>query len=186
MTGPSLSTDPYIAWDQGQVKLAFRIFAARARSGDAGAQLNLGYFYDVGLGTRRNRAQALHWYRRAYRQGSGAAASNIATVYRDDGRPALALAWYKRALSLKEDDAAVDIAKHYLLGVGVRKDRRRALAALGRAVRSHNLTPAIRYEAQRLLNRVKRGDQVRSNSALLTDTYTSPLRAQRGAAKRGR
>jgi hypothetical protein len=25
-----------------------------------------------------------------------------------------------------------------------------------------------------------------SNSALLTDTYTSPLRAQRGAAKRGR
>jgi hypothetical protein len=27
---------------------------------------------------------------------------------------------------------------------------------------------------------------VRSNSALLTDTYASPLRAQRGAAKRGR
>jgi hypothetical protein len=28
--------------------------------------------------------------------------------------------------------------------------------------------------------------RVRSNSALLTDTSTSPLRAQRGAAKRGR
>jgi hypothetical protein len=27
---------------------------------------------------------------------------------------------------------------------------------------------------------------LRSNSALLTDTYTSPLRAQHGAAKRGR
>jgi len=30
------------------------------------------------------------------------------------------------------------------------------------------------------------GQIMRSNSALLTDTYTSPLRAQRGAAKRGR
>jgi len=28
--------------------------------------------------------------------------------------------------------------------------------------------------------------RVQANSALLSDTYTSPLRAQRGAAKRGR
>jgi hypothetical protein len=28
--------------------------------------------------------------------------------------------------------------------------------------------------------------QERSNNALLTDTFTSPLRAQRGAATRGR
>ena len=27
---------------------------------------------------------------------------------------------------------------------------------------------------------------LRANNALLTDTYTSPLRAQHGAAKRGR
>jgi len=33
---------------------------------------------------------------------------------------------------------------------------------------------------------VLRKSTVRSNRALLTDTYTSPLRAQRGAAKRER
>jgi hypothetical protein len=33
---------------------------------------------------------------------------------------------------------------------------------------------------------LKIGAKVRSNNALLTDTYTSPLRAQHGAAKRGR
>jgi hypothetical protein len=33
---------------------------------------------------------------------------------------------------------------------------------------------------------LKIGAKVRSNSALLTDAYTSPLRAQRGAAKRER
>jgi hypothetical protein len=31
-----------------------------------------------------------------------------------------------------------------------------------------------------------RGAAMRSNSALLTDTYTSPLRAQHGTAKRER
>jgi hypothetical protein len=36
------------------------------------------------------------------------------------------------------------------------------------------------------LSLVSRRRPMQPNSALLTDTYTSPLRAQRGAAKRGR
>src|SRR3954471_2007023 len=106
--------DAHAAWECGKLKVAFRLFLAQAKAGDSGARLNLGYFYDVGLGTRKNKAQALRWYRRAYQQGSGAAASNIANVYRDKGRVALALAWYKRAVSLKDDDAAIEVAKHYL------------------------------------------------------------------------
>jgi uncharacterized protein len=148
--------DPYAAWERGRLRTAFRLFAAQAKTGDSSARLNLGYFYDVGLGTRRNKAQALRWYRLAYRQGSGAAASNIATVYRDEGRPALALAWYRRAVSLKDDDAAVEVAKHYLQGSGVRKHRGLAVAALKRAIASNNITPAGREEAQRLLKRVQR------------------------------
>jgi uncharacterized protein len=123
--------DPYAAWERGRLRTALRLFAAQAKTGDSSARLNLGYFYDVGLGTRRNKAQALRWYRLAYRQGSGAAASNIATVYRDEGRPALALAWYRRAVSL-------------------------AVAALKRAVASDDITPAGREEARRLLRRVQR------------------------------
>ncbi|MGH8668642.1 MAG: tetratricopeptide repeat protein [Burkholderiales bacterium] len=148
--------DPYTAWERGKFRVAFRLFVVQAKAGDSGARLNLGYFYDVGLGTRKNKAQALRWYRRAYQQGSGAAASNIATVYRDEGRPALALAWYKRAVSLKDDDAAVEVAKHYLEGSGVRKHSGLAIAALKRAVTSRNITQAGREEARRLLRRVQR------------------------------
>jgi TPR repeat protein len=150
------SKDPFTAWERGKLRVAFRLFAAQAKAGDSGARLNLGYFYDVGLGTRKNKVKALRWYRLAYKQGSGAAASNIATVYRDEGRPALALAWYKRAATLKDDDAAVEVAKHYLEGSGVRKHRGSAVAALKRAMASCHITQAGREEARRIFKRIQR------------------------------
>jgi TPR repeat protein len=47
--------------------------------------LNLGYFYDRGLGVRRSEAKALYWYRRAYRRGDASGANNIGTIYRERG-----------------------------------------------------------------------------------------------------
>jgi uncharacterized protein len=156
MAHSDLFKDAHAAWEGGRLKVAFRLFAAQAKAGDGGARLNLGYFYDVGLGTRKNKAQALRWYRLAYRQGSGAAASNIATVYRDKGRPALGLAWYKRAVSLKDDDPAVEVAKHYLEGSGVRRHRGLAVAALKRAIASRHITQAGREKATQILKRIQR------------------------------
>jgi TPR repeat protein len=57
-------------WDRGELKSAFRLFLRAARAGDSGARVNLGYFYDSGLGVKPNRDLALYWYRRAYRQRS--------------------------------------------------------------------------------------------------------------------
>lgn len=56
----------------------------------------MGYAYDVGVGIRRNEREALRWYRRAYRDGSSTAASNISTIYRDRRE-------FRRSLSV--DDA---------------------------------------------------------------------------------
>ena len=151
MRSKGADTDPHIAWESGDLRLAFQLFSAQAAAGDDGAQLNLGYFYDVGLGTRRNREKALQWYRRAYRQGSSAAASNIATVYRDNGRPRLAFAWYKRASIMNDGDAMVEIAKRYLSGSGVRKNGEQARRFLKRAIGSKHITEAGREEAQALL-----------------------------------
>jgi TPR repeat protein len=60
MAKPQSSIDPYAAWDSGDVKTAFRLFRSQAQAGDEGAWLNLGYFYDVGLGTRRRRIKHRH------------------------------------------------------------------------------------------------------------------------------
>ena len=89
-----------------------------ANRGHVAAQHNLAYLYDTGVGVRRNIGFALNWYRRAYRSGSGIAATNMAICYRDLERFDLALSWFKRAAARGDADAHVEIAKLYLRSAG--------------------------------------------------------------------
>jgi TPR repeat protein len=86
--------------------------------------------------------------------GVAASASNIATIYRDEGKHRLAFLWYRRAAGLEDGDAEVEVAKRYLAGIGVAKHLGRAVAALKRAVRTRYITPDSRAEARRLLGRL--------------------------------
>ena len=142
-------------WERGKLASAFRLFLAAAESGDSSAQHNVGYFYDVGIGTRRNRDAALLWYRRAYRRGLRTAASNIATVYRDEKNVERALFWYRRAASLKDAHANLEIAKLLLTRGGPQADVVRHLKKVIRAS-SADVTEAARSEAQRLLDRMRK------------------------------
>lgn len=140
-------------WDHGKHLSAFRLFLAAAKYGDSGAFHNLGYFYDVGIGVKPNRAAALYWYKRAFRRGSGASASNIGTMYRDEKNTKEALSWFKRATRLGDADANLEIAKIYLRGNG---DGSKANAYLQRTVRAKatDVTEGSRDEARRLLKRL--------------------------------
>lgn len=141
----------------GERKLAsaFRLFLAAAESGDSSAQHNVGYFYDVGIGTRRDRDAALLWYKRAYRRGLRAAASNIATVYRDEKNTEGALFWYRRAAGLKDADANLEVAKLLLTRGAPEADVVRHLKKVVRAS-SADVTEAARLEAKRLLDRARK------------------------------
>lgn len=48
-----------------------------AEQGDAKAQNNLGFMYDVGLGVRQDDAEALRWYSKAAAQGDAKALHNL-------------------------------------------------------------------------------------------------------------
>ena len=147
----------HTTWERGDLKQAFKQYLAIAKLGCDGAWINVGYFYDVGIGVKRNRKQALYWYRRAYRSGHSAAASNIATLYRDEGRSRLEVIWYKKSAALGDADAAVEVAKHYLSGTGVRKHRGHALAYLNRAIATPSpyITKASLNEARRILRKLQ-------------------------------
>jgi TPR repeat protein len=147
--------EAHALWDRGEARAAFRIIRKWAMSGDETAIQNLGYMYDCGEGTRRTRRKAMYWYRRSYRLGSSASASNIATIYRDEGKPQLAFAWYKRAAEMGDGDAELELAKRYAGGVGVARHRGRAAAALKRALSTQFITGAARQEATALLKRLK-------------------------------
>ena len=53
---------------------------------------------DTGTAVKRNRQQAVYWYKRAYRHGNAAGASNIGTILRDEGKTGQALLWFQRAV----------------------------------------------------------------------------------------
>jgi uncharacterized protein len=144
-------------WDKGRLRSAFRLFLSAARAGDAGAQANLGYFYDVGIGRKPNRRLALHWYGRAFRQGYSAGATNTGTIYRDQGQTRKALTWFQKAVRLGDADANLEIAKLYLRQ---KRNIRKAIPYLIRTIKASSgteVTEDSRREARRLLKQLREG-----------------------------
>ncbi len=137
--------------DAGRHREAFRLFHEAARAGHVASLLNLGYCFDVGHGVRRSREQALFWYRKAATKGDGAAANNIGTLYRDEGRPRLAARWFQKAVSLGATDALLELARLY---EGAFHDLARARAALVRLKRSKKVTEDAREQASALLSKL--------------------------------
>jgi TPR repeat protein len=140
-------------WDQGKLEQAFNLFVEAAKAGDLGAEQNVGYFYDRGLGVRRNRARALHWYMRAYRHGYASAATNIGTVWRDSREPRRALLWFRRAVKMGDDDANLEIAKYYLKHS---RNPAKAIPFLENVRRSSKVSESSLEEAKTLLKEVQR------------------------------
>jgi len=139
--------------EAGKHRSAFRLLLSAAKLGESYAQMSLGYVYDLGIGVKRNRAAAMRWYMRAYRQGNMSAANNIGTIHRDEGDSKRALRWFERAVALGDVDASFEIARMFLR----EKDKiSKALPFLRRVMKGRpGLTVTIHsYEqAQRLLKK---------------------------------
>jgi len=144
--------------DEGNLKSGFRLLLSAAKLGYSGAQLNLGYTYDVGIGVRRNRAAAMHWYEKAYRseRGWGSAANNIGTIYRDEHNFPEAVRWFRRALRYGDVDANLELAKIYLRNP---RHQEKAVACLKDILKA---TPPIgvgedtQREARKLLKQIEK------------------------------
>jgi TPR repeat protein len=107
----------------------------------------LGYAYDIGLGTRRNKRQAVRWYTVDYRNGHSGGAANLATVYRDLGDLRRAFAWWMRAAALGDGDAMSDAGYCYQYGIGVRKNITSARQLYRRAIAARDISMLGREEA---------------------------------------
>lgn len=132
-------------FEKGNYQVAFRLFERAAQLGEKHAWLNLGFCYDEGFGTEKNRGLALHYYRQYAAAGATAGMENIALVYLRDGNIALAKAWYACAVVMGSGDAALELAK--LLA----KYRSRSKMLLKKAVRSSFITREAREEAEEAL-----------------------------------
>ena len=148
---PDTELKAHTAWESGRTRDAFRLFQRGANAGSVGCMLDLGYFYDVGIGTRSDKAKAMYWYKRAHRMKHPAAASNIAVLYKEQSKNRLAFQWYKRSAEFGDGDSTLELAKHYLSGQGVRRSVPWAKKQLRAAISSKSTTPASLAEVRALL-----------------------------------
>lgn len=135
------------------MRRALQLFLEAARAGDKAAFLNIGYFYDKGVGVKRDRSKALYWYKRAHRQGDSSAANNIGTIWRDQKQMNRALLWFNKAIQMGNDGTNLEVAKHYLRN---EDDPTKAIVYLQRVCRSKNVAEVELAQAKRLLKQAER------------------------------
>jgi TPR repeat protein len=108
----SLFEQAYQAWDDGKLEIAFKLFREAAAQGDRSSILNLGYCYDLGIGTRKNPKKAMYWYKKAALEYSDLSAyKNIALCYAASGNFGEAKRWFSDALQKGDKSAALGLAK---------------------------------------------------------------------------
>ena len=99
-------------WRMGRLREALDAFRTGAEEGDPSCVLLVGYFYDAGLGVRKDRSKAMRWYRSAHRRGdSGGAASDIGMILARERDYAGAMRWFRRAISRGNSGARLHIAE---------------------------------------------------------------------------
>lgn len=152
----------YLRGDQqqheGNLKSAFRLLLMAAKLGDADAQFNLGYTYQVGLGVRQNRSAAKLWYRKAYlnQRGWGIAASNLGILFRDEENYHEAIRWFRRAVRNGDIEANLELATIYLQNP---RQRDKAVACLQDILKA---TPPVgvgedaQHDARKLLAKIEK------------------------------
>ncbi len=83
----------------------------KAEEGNAKAQCDLGYMYNVGIRVEQNYEEAVKWYRKAAVQGNADAQFNLGVMY-DNGTGVEqdtdeAIRWFRRAARKGVEDAAI-------------------------------------------------------------------------------
>ena len=105
-----------------------------AESGNAGAQFNLGFFYDDFQKNKYaplNYKNSAYWYHEAAKQGHGQAANNLALLYLNgygvEKSKEKAFEWYRASAEAGNVQGQNNLARAYSNGTGVAVDHEKAL-----------------------------------------------------------
>ncbi len=143
------------AWDMGDERRAFELFLAAAKNGEKDAFNSIGYFFDHGIGVRKDTASAYAWYRRAAMQDNLAGCLNLGMWFRDAGNIRRSKFWFEKAYAQGDGSAAYELGKIYS-NQNSSISRKRALQYLSEAVASKYIVEDEREEAEKLLSKLKR------------------------------
>ena len=105
---------------------AVALCLAAARQGNADAQLDVGYMYEMGEWLARDLPQAAHWYRKSAEQGNAIAQKNLGQFYEDGTAvaqdEAIALSWYRKSAEQGYRVGLMKVGYFLESGKSVKKD----------------------------------------------------------------
>jgi len=146
-----LLREGYAAEEAGDLEHARWCFETAAHLGETIGMTWLGYMFDTGVGVTVDKAEAMRWYRRAWRQRCDTAANNIAILYRERGDHRAMFRWFQRSAAAGNGDAYLEIAKCYLSGVGVRRSHALAVRSVAAVLTHEYVTEASVEEAEAMM-----------------------------------
>ena len=103
--------EAYRCWDAGKNKKAFELFLMAAEQREQLAYNMVGYFYDHGIGIRKDQAKAIYWYRRAARIDDAVAFYNLGLCYLGAKNRARAKFWLGKAAANGDEEARAMLQK---------------------------------------------------------------------------
>lgn len=101
---------------------ASRWYQCSAVQGNSAAQSALSSLLSTGDSVAQDYVAAIGWAKKAIAQGDASAAHNLGTIYRDQGKPAMAFRWYRRAVSMGDCDSLLEVGLCCLFGFGTKQD----------------------------------------------------------------
>jgi len=126
---------------QSFTELAARLRAS-AEKGDADAAYSLGWLYAYGVGTAKDDAKAVRWYRKAADQGEAEAMYSLGWAYANgqgvSKDATQAVEWYRQAADKNKPKAMAALGAMYEQGLGVVKDQAKAAGLYRKAADQGN------------------------------------------------
>jgi hypothetical protein len=100
----------YVAYDRANYATALEVWLAKAKTGDAEAETNVGEIYEKGVGGTPDYENAALWYRKAADRGYARAQVSLGYLYEMglgvSKDMATSINWYRKASGLTENDLA--------------------------------------------------------------------------------
>jgi TPR repeat protein len=136
---------------------AFKLYSALAETGNAKAQTQLGFLYELGWGTVRDAEKAIEWYSKAAEQGQVHAQHNLGLLYKQSTQSSPpnypeAVRWLEICVK-NHKTCYSDLGEMYELGLGVQENQSEAVRLYKLGIDEEiNFPAVVVYKAQSAIN----------------------------------
>lgn len=159
MDPESLYLEADAEYEKGDLESAFNLFLASAKEGCFAAMTRVANMYTCGEGVACDYDKAIEWEKKATESGDTSTFINIAISYRIKGDMKLAKQWLEAALAAGDGEAALELAKLYMI---CDLERCKVVEYLRKVIESQNVCDASREETARLLTEYDISEQGRN------------------------